>query len=349
MGGTAARCGLPRDPPAGPEGGTMNIGVSHPRARVPRARIGAALAIPALLALLMSAAVAPALAASGDSYVVVYQDANGKVVDLPTDGVLAVVLQANGGTGYEWRATQEPSPDVIAAPADTGWPYVVSDSDLLGAPVSWVWYFPVRAAGVTSFAAALYPPGSDTPAETFRIEILVRDETGATASLTYDQCGYIVGIDSSGAVGITLDSNATTGYSWSVVTAPDGTLTADADNGTYTPPPAGSPPGAGGTQHFGWTAAMAGTTGIELAYTQVGSHAAGRTCALTVVAGAPVLPPEKPTAGTGDTATPPPTSAVGMGDAQPSATTGLLLLLAAAAAGTVSVPVLLAVRRRRDH
>jgi predicted secreted protein len=327
----------------------MNLGVSHPRARAPRARLGAALAIPALLALLMSAAIAPILAESGDSYVTLYQDASGKAVDLPSNGALAVVLQANGGTGYEWRTTQPPSPDVIGPPADVSWPYVVSDSSLLGAPVSFVWYFPVQAPGETTFSAALYPPGSDVPAETFSIAILVRDETGAAATLTYDQCGDIVGIDSDGTVGLTLDSNATTGYSWVVVTPPDATLTADADNGTHTAPPADAPPGAGGSQHFGWTATGPGATGVELAYTQVGSHTAGRTCAFSVVAGAPVLPPDKPTAGTGTTATPPPTSALGVGDTQPSPTTGLLLLLVAAVAGTASVPVLLAVRRRRDR
>jgi hypothetical protein len=38
-----------------------------------------------------------------------------------------------------------------------------------------------------------------------------------------------------------------------------------------------------------------------------------------------------------------------VGDTQPSPTGGLLLLLVAAAVGTISVPVLLAVRRRRDR
>ena len=328
----------------------MKTGVSHPRARASRARIGAALAIPALLALLMSAAMSPVLGASGDSYVVVYQDGSGKAVDLPSDGILAVVLQTNGGTGYEWRTTQAPSMDVIAAPADVGWPYVAADTSLLGAPVSWVWYFPVKAAGTTSFSAALYAPGSKTPAETFSIAILVRAETGAKASLTYDQCGDIVGIDSSGTVSMTLDSNATTGYSWQVTTPPDPILAPDDGSGIYLPPPAGSPIGAGGTQRFGWLATGAGSTSVELAYTQVGSTTAGKTCAFSVVAGGPVLPPDTtPTLPTGTTATPPPTSAIGIGDSQPTPTSGLLLLLAAAAAGTVSVPVLLAVRRRRDH
>ena len=337
----------------------MHIGVSRPRARVPRARaqraraqrarIGAALAVPALTALLMSAAITPVLAESGDSYVTLFQDASGKVVNLPSNGALSVVLQANGGTGYEWRTTLAPSFDVIGAPADVGWPYTVSDPELLGAPVSFVWFFPVAGPGETEFKAALYPPGSDVPAETFVLPILVRDETGATASLTYDRCGDIVGIDSDGTVGMTLDSNATTGYSWSVVSPPDALLAPSDGSGVYVPPPAGSPPGAGGSQRFEWRAPAAGSTAVELAYTQVGSVNAARTCSFSVIAGAPVLPPEKPAAGTGDTATPPPTSTIGAGDTQPSPTIGLLLLLLAGVAGTASVPVLLAVRRRRDR
>jgi predicted secreted protein len=188
-----------------------------------------------------------------------------------------------------------------------------------------------------------------TAAESFTLAILVRDETGAAATLTYDQCGHIVAIDSDGTVGMTLDSNATTGYSWSVLTPPDALLAPSDGSGVYLPPPAGSPPGAGGSQHFTWTATGPGSTSVELAYTQVGSTNAAKTCSFSVVAGAPVLPPEKPTAGTGSTATPPPTSALRVGDTQPSPTGGLLLLLVAAAVGTISVPVLLAVRRRRDR
>jgi predicted secreted protein len=329
----------------------MNVGVSRPRTRAPRARVGAVLAVPALLALLATAAASPVIAETGDSFLVAYQDASGKTVDLPTDGALAVVLQTNGGTGYEWRATSEPSLDVIDAPADVGRPYVVADSSLLGAPVSWVWYFPVRAAGATTFAAALYPPGSAIPAETFSLAILVRSEPGATASLTADQCGDVVGIDSTGTVSMTLDSNETTGYSWHVVTEPDATLVAGSGSGDYLPPPAGAPPGRGGAQRFTWKATAAGSTSVELAYVQVGSTTAGRTCSFSVVAGAPDLPPAapQPDGSTGTTSTPPPTSTVGAGDAQPTPTNGLLLLLAAAVAGTASVPILLAVRRRRQR
>jgi predicted secreted protein len=329
----------------------VNVGMSHPRARACRARVGAVIAVPALLALLASAAATPVLAETGDSYVVVYQDANGKSVDLPTDGALAVVLQANGGTGYEWRATSEPSSGVIGIPADVGRPYVVADTSLLGAPVSWVWFFPVLAAGETGFSAALYPPGSTTPAETFSLAILVRSEPGATASLTADQCGDIVGVDSTGVVSMTLDSNATTGYRWHVTTEPDATLVAEPGSGDYLPPPADAPPGAGGAQRFAWKATAAGSTSVELAYVQVGSATAGRTCSFSVVAGAPVLPPEvqHPGGSTGATSTPPPTSTVGAGDTQPTPTNGLLLLLAAAVAGTASVPILLAVRRHRQR
>jgi predicted secreted protein len=327
----------------------MDFGISRRRPRASRTRLGAAFAVPALLALL-SAAASPALAANRDSYVVVTQAENGKAIDLPNDGALAVVLQVNGGTGYEWRTTEVPSSDVIGAPVHGIGPYFVASSSLPGAPVSVVFYFAALAPGATTFAAALYPPASDTPAETFSVAIRVRDESGATASLTYGECGDIVGIDSDGTVGMTLDSNATTGYSWSVISPPDATLAPANDNGTYLPPPADAPIGAGGSQHFGWLATGAGSAAVELAYTQVGSQTAGRTCSFEVVAGTPVPPPDAaPTDSTGTTATPPPTSTADTGDTLPSPAPGLLLVLAVMATGSASVPVLLTVQRRRDR
>ena len=320
----------------------MRIAIPRTTHAPRRARIGAALAIPALLVLAGFAA-GPVAAADHDSYVTVFGDSSGKTVSVGTDAVIAVVLQANGGTGYEWRATEEPSLSVIGAPADVGWPYTVSDTELLGSPVSWVWYFPASAPGTTSFAAGLYPPGSETAEETFTLGIVVRTGDGAEAVLTEPDCGQIVGIESSGVVGITLDSNVTTGYSWSVTTAPDSILAAEPGSGDYAAPPADSPIGAGGSQHFAWRASAAGATSLELAYIQAGSTTPGKTCGLTVVAGAPVLPPEKLALVTETPgATPPPTST----DAPPTVTASTAALVVALLAGILALPAL-AIRRRR--
>lgn len=332
----------------------MRVAVPRPTRPTRRTRIGATLAIPALLVLSGWTAAGSVAAADDGSYVTVYQDSSGKTVSVPKDGMLAVVLQANGGTGYEWRATHEPSTSVIGTPADVGWPYTVTASDLLGAPVSWVWYFPALASGTTSFAAGLYPPGVQAAEEAFVLDIVVRDETGATATLTEPDCGQTAGIDGTGVVSLKLDSNASTGYSWKVTQEPGAILTAEPGSGDYAAPPAGSPPGAGGSQTFAWRANATGSTALEVGYVPPGQTAPAKTCGLTVVAGAPVLPPAKetaeqpaPTDGT-VTATPPPTSTE-RSDALPeTAAMGLGAFLVFLVLLAVTTPVL-AIRRRRIH
>jgi len=244
--------------------------------RVRRRRFAVAFAIPAVLALAAWAAAVP-VAAAGDSYVTLDQTSSGRTVSLPSQGMLAVVLQANGGTGYEWRTIQEPSASVIGRPADVGWPYTVSDPQLLGAPVSSVWYFPVAGPGKTIFSSGLFPPGVATAEETYTLTIVVRAADGASAGLTEPECGQIVGIDSTGLLGITLDSNATTGYSWKVTKEPAAMLAALPGSGDYIAPPAGSPPGAGGTQKFVWGANSAGSTTLELGYVPPGGATPDRT------------------------------------------------------------------------
>jgi predicted secreted protein len=321
-----------------------------------RARLGVALAVPALLALAAWAAAGPVAAADdGYSYVTLDQASSGKTVNVPSDGILAVVLQANSGTGYEWRTITEPSLSVIGPPADAAWPYTVPSSDLPGAPVAYVWYFPVSGPGRTTFSAGLYPPAVATPEETYTLDIVVRDGDGKTAAMAEADCGQIVGIDVDGVVRLTLDSNASTGYSWKVTQEPAAWLTAEPGSGDYVAPPAGSPPGAGGQQVFSWRGTASGSTGVTVGYVPPAATTPDKTCALSVVAGAPVLPPDKETAvepGTTEPpvvgATPPPTS-TRAAEALPATTAVgigafvLFLLL------TIATMPVLAHRRRRVH
>lgn len=319
-----------------------------------RARLGAAVAVPVLLALAAWTGAGPVAAADAYSYVTLDQSSSGSTVDLPSNGILAVVLQANAGTGYEWRSITEPAAAVIGAPADTGWPYVVPSSDMPGAPVAYVWYFPVAGPGTTSFSAGLYPPGVDTAEETYTLDIVVRQGDGTTAALVEADCGRIVGIDANGQVKLTLDSNATTGYAWKVIAEPASWLAAEAGSGDYVSPPAGSPIGAGGQQVFAWRATAAGSTALTLGYVPPAGTTPDKTCALSVVAGAPVLPPSKETAvEPGATepplaATPPPTS-TDADETLPATTVvgaGAFLLLLVLTIATMPV---LAHRKRRIH
>jgi predicted secreted protein len=331
---------------------------SVPRVPIHPARrrtLAAALAVPALLALLGWASVASVAAAAGDSDVTLTQDSSGSTLEVSVEGTASVVLMTNGGTGYAWRTLQEPDAAVIPPPADAAWPYTASQGDMPGSPVAWVWYLAPAQPGTTSLSAGLFPPGSDTPEQTYTLDIVVRDGPTSTAALAEAACGGIVGIDSDGTVTVTLASNASTGYSWKVTQEPAALLVAEPGSGDYAGPPAGSPPGAGGSQTFAWRATATGSTSLALGYVPPAATVPEKTCALTVVAGSPVERPAKPDdegSGSGSTdgsvaSTPPPTATASDEDRTPAEVGGLAFVLLALIV-TVTTPIL-AVRRRRVH
>jgi inhibitor of cysteine peptidase len=82
---------------------------------------------------------------------------------------------------------------------------------------------------------------------------------------------------------IVLPSNATTGYEWSVTTAPDGSvLVAAGNNGAYVAPDSDLM-GAAGTQTFTYTAGTSGTTSLLLSYARpFGDEGAAETFSLAV-------------------------------------------------------------------
>jgi predicted secreted protein len=246
--------------------------------RVRRRRFAAALAPPVLLALLGWAAAGPAAAAASDSDVTLAADSSGSILDISVEATASVVLMTNGGTGYEWRTIQGPDEAIFPPPADTRWPYVVTQGDLPGSPVAWVWSLAPAAPGTTSLSAGLFPPGSNEPGQTYTLSIVVRDGPSSLAALADTDCGRIVGIDSDGTVTMTLASNASTGYSWKVTREPEPFLAAEPGSGDYVAPPAGSPPGAGGSQTFGWRASATGSTALQLGYVPPAATGPEKTC-----------------------------------------------------------------------
>lgn len=322
--------------------------------RVRRRRVAAAFALPVLLALLGCAAAGPAgaAAAAGDSDVTLAADSSGSTLDISVEATASVVLTTNGGTGYEWRTIKGPDEAMIPPPAGAPWPYVVTQGDLPGSPVAWVWSLAPADPGITSFSAGLYPPGSNEPEQTYTLSIVVRDGPSSRAALADTDCGRIVGIDSDGTVTITLASNASTGYSWKVTREPEPFLAAEPGSGDYVAPPAGSPPGAGGSQTFGWRASATGSTTLQLGYVPPAATGPEKTCDLTVVAGSPVPRPPGPTdQGSGSSdgsagSTPPPTSTVAADDERAAPVLGVVAFVLLVLLTAVTTPVL-AIRRRR--
>jgi predicted secreted protein len=323
-----------------------------PRHPARRPSLAAVLALPVLLATLGWASTTPVVATAGDSDVTLAQDSSGSTLDVSVEGAASVVLMTNGGTGYTWRTLHEPDAAVIPPPADVPWPFTAPQGDMPGSPVAWVWYLAPAGPGTTSLSAGLFAPGSEAPEQTYTLEVVVRDGPTSAAALTDAACGRIVGIDSDGTVTLTLASNASTGYSWKVTQDPAAFLVAEPGSGDYAAPPAGSPPGAGGSQAFAWRATAAGSTAVALGYVPPAATVPETTCALTVVAGSPIERPAKPDEGSGPgstdgsvASTPPPTATASEGDRTPAVLGGLAFVFLALIV-TVTTP-LLAVRRRR--
>lgn len=109
-------------------------------------------------------------------------------------------------------------------------------------------------------------PGSEPP----QIVEVTAEDTGTTVELVPDD-----------EVVITLESNVTTGFAWTLARAPDAEVLELVDS-TYVEPET-ELVGAGGEEVWTFRALGAGTTDLELSYERSSGETAGEPFALTVV------------------------------------------------------------------
>ncbi len=100
-------------------------------------------------------------------------------------------------------------------------------------------------------ALVLTACGGGTPGETK----LTADANGKTIDLTLSQ-----------TLVLTLDSNATTGYKWNLVTEPNAQVVKFISSNYNAPQNTGGMVGVGGTETWKFQAIGAGTTTLKLAY-----------------------------------------------------------------------------------
>jgi inhibitor of cysteine peptidase len=86
-----------------------------------------------------------------------------------------------------------------------------------------------------------------------------------TTRLTEANAGAAVTVNAGTRVRVVLESNASTGYSWKVSTAPDATVLTSLGEPYYVPPVT-TLLGASGHQVFDFVAVAPGTTSLQLAY-----------------------------------------------------------------------------------
>lgn len=129
------------------------------------------------LALLSSACtvVGPGLGPSSSRTVNVDESNNGRTVDVPLGGSIAVSLEANPSTGYHWALTEISERQVLAE-ADHEFRPGRAAPGQVGVPGRDVWTFKAIGRGMSRLVLGYMPPGrvSEEAAKTFDIQVEVQ-------------------------------------------------------------------------------------------------------------------------------------------------------------------------------
>ena len=94
-------------------------------------------------------------------------------------GSLRISLQTAGGSGYTWKITKQPDPNVVAAEPPTQAPTnprptTADGTPLAGAPETVSTLLTAVGPGTTSIELGLIGPSGGAPEQTFKITIVVR-------------------------------------------------------------------------------------------------------------------------------------------------------------------------------
>ena len=141
---------------------------------------------------------------------------------LVTGDTLVVRLDANPTTGYDWRVVS--TNDAILPAA--GDPQYAVSSDLTGAGGVATFRFLAKAAGEATVQIGEFAPGADQPDKTLDFNVTVAEPallTGHTVTATEVQSGQPIDLAAGDLLKVSIASNPTTGYLWSV-TQNDGAL-----------------------------------------------------------------------------------------------------------------------------
>jgi len=104
---------------------------------------------------------------------------------------------------------------------------------------------------------------------------------GRSVTLTAEDNGSTVEVEVSDEIVITLESNITTGFAWTLTTEPDADVLELVDSEYRSPET--DLLGAEGNEVWTFTATGEGTTSLELTYERSSGETAGEPFALTVV------------------------------------------------------------------
>jgi len=179
-----------------------------------------------------------------------------------------IEVQDNASTGYHWEVMIPDEQKGVVELADT----VVEAPDaeaggqpIVGAPSTVTYIFKALEAGAVNVTMANIGPGEDPESELYGYMVVVTEPGGKVVTLDKDKDNEMA-LD--GFAVLELESNSSTGYSWSVDDNDYVELVADT---YYQSDAAKADPmiaGAAGKQVFVFKAVKAGTTEIKLNYTR---------------------------------------------------------------------------------
>ena len=212
------------------------------------------------------------------------KDDNGKTLKVKVGDVIRVKLKGNRTTGYSWALTGKLDEKVLKSDGNE---YKVDEhpAGMVGVGGSDVWTFSVLAPGRTEIALGYARPWEKDkePAQTFKLTVEVEGAAAAPAAddakaaapaaskdvrLNDGDNGKTVKVGVGGTVTLTLESNPTTGFSWTKTDKVDASiLKLERNDYRQNANPAGMV-GVGGRTTIVYRALKKGTAKIDLTYMQ---------------------------------------------------------------------------------
>ena len=207
---------------------------------------------------------------------------NGGTIHVRPGDTVQIKLRSNPTTGYSWALTGKLDEKVLKS---NGNEYKVNDhpEGMVGVGGNDTWTFQALAAGKTEIVLGYARPWEKDkePAKTFKTTVVVDAETAAAAeaktaataaakevNLGDKDSGKTVKIAVGGTVTLTLNSNATTGFSWTGADKVDkNILKLEKDDYIENNHPAGMV-GVGGKTVIVYRALKSGKAIIDLTYMQ---------------------------------------------------------------------------------
>ena len=186
---------------------------------------------------------------------------SGKQVELSVGQSLVVTLESNATTGYSWALVQNSDDSVLSK---TGNEYVAPQTTLVGAGGKEEWTFQALKEGTSTISMEYRRPWETgtPPATTFSLTVVVKECVNVDASYSGKQVELSVGQ----SLVVTLESNATTGYSWALVQNSDDSVLSKTGN-EYVAPQT-TLVGAGGKEEWTFKALKKGTSTISMGYSR---------------------------------------------------------------------------------